>query len=314
MTRSRRLFRFVAAFELVALFATAIAFGASRTSETSTARAQTGISVAIDADPSNGTGPCHPVDSTASLAGGSHEVAVCLAYAPKPIASFTFDLKYDDTLNQAPSVDCQDNCLDANPDANAGSTLGSGTPTIPDLGVGWDCSGGASGPPQGDVDPATGPGHGDAFISCVSPMGPYSSPVDAAYWPLAVVSFNLLASGTDTLTLQNLDLWGADSDRNYVELGSCDYDDEPDIPCYGATIVKTLGSPTNTATATQTPNSTPTQTRTPRPAVGGFAEPPDVAASSAGVMPSHAGVVAVALAGLLVLLTGARYVGTRRRG
>jgi hypothetical protein len=222
------------------------------------------ITLAIDADATNGNGPCDPVDQAADVTGGAHEVAVCLAHAA-PVAAFDFELVYDDTLNKAPEIDCVGpKCLDDNPDANAGATLGSGLPTTPNLGGGWDCSAGGAAPPMGDADPETGPGHGVARLICYTTDTP-TSPENSSYWPLAAVTFNVLASGTDTLTLRNVDI----SDMNGTALGRCNYGGgEPEIPCYGASNVKTFATPTPTGTPTITPTPTPTYTPTITPTPG----------------------------------------------
>ena len=104
----------------------------------------------IDADAWNGA-PCNPVDTSAEVdIGDTNDVAVCLtsAMAPTPspsngVSKFQFDLTYHPALNECPEVNCDfpnTKCLDDNPDANEGTTLGQGVPTVPDLGGGWDCS------------------------------------------------------------------------------------------------------------------------------------------------------------------------------
>ena len=179
--------------------------------------------------------------------------------APQPVGAFEFNLVYDDTLNQCVEKDCltQDparRCLDDNPDANAGATLGSGLTTWPDLGVGWDCDPADAGAePRCDIDLETGPGYGVAHLGCLSTIGPYTSPVDADHWPLAVTTFNVLESGTDTLALRDValaDQDGAESNCNSV------WGDE--IPCYGASNSKTYVTPTPTYTPTPTPTATTT--------------------------------------------------------
>jgi hypothetical protein len=114
----------------------------------------------IDADAWNGTSPCNPVDDTATVSvGATNDIAVCLTSGmvpvqptktpgPDPNANgmrvFRFDLTYHPALNECPEVNCDfsnpvDKCLDDNPDANEGATLGQGAPTVPDLGGGWFC-------------------------------------------------------------------------------------------------------------------------------------------------------------------------------
>ena len=125
----------------------------------------------IDAVPGNGTSPCNPVDAAAAVPLGSHQVAVCIESAPSSLGAFSFTVNFDTALNSCTDVDCTaGDCLDDNPDANDGTTLGSGVPTSPDLGGAWDCN-------IMDLAQPTcahgGAGH--AWMSCWSLTGPYTS-------------------------------------------------------------------------------------------------------------------------------------------
>jgi hypothetical protein len=261
------------------------------------------VHLEIDADATNGTDPCNPMDTTAAT-DGTHKVAVCLTSSSAAPWAFHFDLVYDDTLNRCPEVECSSgNCFDDNPDANLGVT----TFTTPDLGTGWDCSSDAANPPVCDNDEETGPGHGRAFILCDS-RGEPTLPVGAdVSSPLAVVTFDVLAGGTDTLSLENVQVY----DWYGVKILGC----SGSGPCYGASNDKTYVSPTPTYTPTPSPTPTPTATPTPGGAVGGIAEAPDVesgaAASGPGV--SVAGAVTVAMGAALLVATGAWYARRRRR-
>jgi hypothetical protein len=89
----------------------------------------------IDADITNGTRPCDPIDATATVTVGSvHKVGVCLeTYVPNSVQSFELHIRYTGdpdatpptTLNTAATVPyvgkkCGTDpaCLDANPDGN----------------------------------------------------------------------------------------------------------------------------------------------------------------------------------------------------
>ena len=213
----------------------------------------------IDADVTNG-GPCQSVDLTADVS-GTHQVAVCMESAPQHVGFFEFYLVYDDTLNQALEKDCPSGtCLDDNPDANAGGTTWDG-----DLGGGWDCSGGGVAEPRGDIDPTPSDGIGVAHLSCMATSGPYTSPIDYDHWPLAVITFNVVGTGSDTLTLRDVVI----GDETGLEIGSCNPAPVFPISCYAAGNEKTFVTPTPTSTPTPTitptPTSTPTITPTPTP-------------------------------------------------
>ena len=110
-----------------------------------------GPNAQIDADAWNGAGPCKIMDASSTVyIGDTNDVAVCLGDFPAPttgpsngVSKFQFDLTYHPAMNECPESNCDfpnNKCLDDNPDANEGSTLGQGSPTVPDLGGGWDCS------------------------------------------------------------------------------------------------------------------------------------------------------------------------------
>jgi len=133
----------------------------------------------IDADITNGTRPCDPIDDSATVGvGWTHKVGVCLEdYVPNSVNQFELHIRYSGdpnatpptTLNTAatepyggspkscPGGDTR--CVDANPDANDGND-----PTGFKLGGGWDCSAFGLAPPLGE-DPGT-PGVADARIVC----------------------------------------------------------------------------------------------------------------------------------------------------
>jgi hypothetical protein len=107
----------------------------------------------VDANPSNGAGPCDIIDSVVTVPVGSvHEVAVCSdgldADGADDIAgnmddetvnAVAIELDYNPLYNEGTIFDCAggpglaSGCLDDNPDANQGGAVGQ-------LGTGWDCS------------------------------------------------------------------------------------------------------------------------------------------------------------------------------
>jgi len=243
----------------------------------------------LEIDMVQDTGWCDTIDTSASHAegAGSYQVAVCLSDAnplnnevPK---AFQFNLEYNDTLNRCLPVDCdtdaetegiQGTCRDSNPDANDGTPAFS----TPDLGSGWNCNASDVDPPLCDKDPLTGAGHGVAYLSCFSTNAGTLPVSTTTSEPIAVVTFQVLAGGTDNLKLNLVAMYGAAGGFLF-----CDPPPAAPGPCKGATDNKTGGAvatPTNTATATATPScggteqpacptSTPTsraQTKTPTPA------------------------------------------------
>jgi hypothetical protein len=210
------------------------------------AHAQLVFEFAIDADATNGTAPCNPLDATNTVnVGADHEVAVCTVNEPEEdVNAFAFTLTYNPLLNQCktnPSC-TSGGCLDDNPDANAGSTLGSGVPTSPDLGTGWDCTG------FGTTQPSCSAG--EAVVNCLSVNGPYTSG-GLSPFPLAVVTFTVLAGGTDTIVTLAPNVWSS------VESG------ELNPVSVSAEVIKQGPTPANTATPTATATATPTATPCP---------------------------------------------------
>jgi protocatechuate 3,4-dioxygenase beta subunit len=243
----------------------------------------------IDADITNGSGPCAPIDVTSAVAvGQTYQVAVCVAGLPAPLGVFQVDIDYDDTLSVAAEIACPaGDCLDDNPDANAGSTTwGDG------LGDGWDCNILDLSEPVGDRDPETGADHGRASISCWSLVGPYTFGDDESSGVLGLVQFIAIGTGSNGLTLSNVQMGNAMA----AEMGSCNPSTDVPMPCTGAVVEQGevhTGTPTPTpsppivppatgpgATSTATPNAdgtrdsrgvpriTPPATATATPASG----------------------------------------------
>jgi hypothetical protein len=217
--------------------------------------------ISIDMDISDGA--CVDIDPSLVQASGSFQAAVCLVTNPNNVAlaAYRFNLLYDDTIIQAPEVADAGTALDDNPDANVGTTTFT-TATYPlDLGGGWDCSGGVGAFPKGDNNAATGPGNGSAFSGgCGSAAGPNQ----LITGPLAVVSFNIVGSGSTELDLDATSV----TDDFLAEVGSCD--PAVDVPaiCNNGTFSTGAVVPTDTPTATETTapdTETPTATNTTAP-------------------------------------------------
>jgi hypothetical protein len=267
--------------------------------------------VEIDADARNGDGPCDPVDVSAEV-GGRHEVAVCITNAPDSVSAFRFRLVYDSAVDDCVEEECPpespDWCVDANPDLNDGLTLGSGSPTDPDLGDGWRCPWegshiGSAYPVCDDSNTA----EVDAALMCLTPFPLCTSPLNADPWPLAAVAFDAASPGVDSLGLKDVELFACDVSW----LGSCNFDSPrpQEVPCFGATLNVQEWTPT------PSPTPTPTATSTPGGAVGGMAEPPDIESEAAASGPgaSVAGAAAVAMGAALLAAAGGWYARRRRR-
>jgi len=210
----------------------------------------------IDADATNGTAPCDPIDATNTVdVGDPHEVAVCTQNEPDKATppgkddtnAFSFNFTYDDDLNSCVSPDCGKVAAcanDDNPDANVGSSLGSGSPTSPNLGTGWDCS------VSGTTEPVCSAGTGS--MACFSIAGPYTSG-GLSPFPLAVIEFTAIAAGTDTI-VTDTNVWsGVESGELNPASVSGDVVKEPPPPTDTPTPTNTPVPPTDTPTATPVP-------------------------------------------------------------
>jgi hypothetical protein len=144
--------------------------------------------------------------------------------------------------------------LDDNPDANAGSTAFSS----PDLGNGWACSGLFGGFfPVGDRNPSSGPGKGDAFVTCDHYTGG-TYHLAGESLPLDLITFEAVNVGVDNLAFGDLTRLAWQS----TTIAICDPDSARAMPCDGATISIV---PVPTATATPSPTRSPTPTLSPTP-------------------------------------------------
>jgi hypothetical protein len=213
----------------------------------------------VDADPTNGTRPCDPIDSTRTVqVGQTYDVALCLeGYTPNALEAFLLRLYYGgaDAINTSPTLEGPAPMLDLNPDANDGDSAAGLS-----LGSGWDCSGFGIFPPVGD-DLGTPPPPGnaalcldqygqavplcrDAVISCNANLASEDLDLSANPGLLATVEFTATGEGTEQLT------WGDDTQiggPDLVQLGGGSLASEgfcgSDVPseqiqCLGATIRK----------------------------------------------------------------------------
>jgi len=151
--------------------------------------------MAIDADTTNGTRPCDPIDSTRLRAptGGTYTVAICLVDSQGAPDGFEARVIWSGGAANAPEVADVGGALDDNPNFNqAPGPLGSG----PD----WSCSGFGLSFPTAD-DPTT---HGttDAHIVCYEKTFSAGA-LTAEPGLLATLTMAAKGGGTETFTLSN---------------------------------------------------------------------------------------------------------------
>ncbi len=238
------------------------------------AQAQAEASVRLDMNPNNGSGPCNPIDDSVDVSQGSeYTVAICLTGSDTPPNSFEAHINHDDSIGQCVPVDCPDNqCLDGNPDANAGNT----TFSTPSLGNGWDCFVADISPPScKDVA-------GQISIACINPNEPGTLPVgQGVSSPVAVIHFKAASQGTDSLSIFSATAAAHDLSTIFV----CD---EEGGSCRGGTVV--VGPPApESPTPVETAVETPAPGITP-PTVG----PVDSTATAAAAAPAATAAAAAA--------------------
>jgi len=260
---------------LVAALSTFAVLGAD--GGTPTANAQDDMAtLALDMDPTNGSGPCNPIDDSRNVGiGDTYQVAVCLVDAVKPPAAFQFGLLYDDNLNQCVPSECDPaGCVDGNPDANAGATTWGNT----SLGSGWDCYIMQVSPPTCDKDPDTGAGHGNAHIKCLSTQQPTLDAGEGISAPIAMVNFKALGEGTDSFALDDTHAFDA-------EVATLVRSDSP--AAGGSVSASNAAAPTANASVTPSAGATPGGETTP----GG-----EVATPNPGAGPTATAAAATAVA------------------
>ena len=253
----RTVFRLLAMPGVAGLLA-GIALAGVLTSDPSSAGAQAPPEIAIDADITNGAGPCDPVDASLNVSQSqTFDVAVCLLdnVTGVAVAGYEFRVLYDGTILSATGGTNTAPGLDANPDANAGTTVFTSATYPNDLGGGWDCTAGGISGPNPDQDGIAGNANGSAFSGG---CGTNAGPATLITGPLAVITFTASAGPSTALTLANVNI--VDNDLN--ELGTCNPSISVPATCTGATI-NVVGAPTNTPTNTPTQTRTPTSTSTP---------------------------------------------------
>jgi hypothetical protein len=202
-----------------------------------------GPALRFDLNVDNNGGPCASIEDEAEIgAGQTLRIAVCFDESPTlPLAAFRFRVLYDDTVVIAPEVADEGPALDDNPDANAGST----TFSDPDLGGGWDCSGGVGSFPMGDEDGAPGNGQGSAYSGG---CGGIPGPNRLMRGPLAVIEFRGVGPGETTLRFSQASV----TDDSPAEVGSCEPSADIPMDCSTATVRVSGEAPTPTPESGET--------------------------------------------------------------
>ena len=131
------------------------------------------------------------------------------------LGAVDFRLYYDDT-RLTPVVVAGDSNLDGNPDFNDG-----------ELGTAWNC--GAGGGPTPDLDPAPGPDHGMAFLSCFTTGG---GSTIASATVVATLQLHVAASGTSNITIGYAHFSHYDS----TDLITCDAAGGGIVRCAGGSV------------------------------------------------------------------------------
>jgi hypothetical protein len=203
----------------------------------------------IDADATNGSRPCAPIDATANvIIGDTHTVGVCIeTYEPNSIYSFELHVRYSGdpdatpptNINVATEVADVAPALDDNPNANdgEGATM---------LGSGWDCTSFGILFPKGE-DPST-PNVADAVIVCNADL--VSPDLDLAADPglLATIEFTAgMTPGDDLIDFGPIDQRNANKvfdprpGGGAARCGTAQAADR--VGCFGAVIHKTPPPP-----------------------------------------------------------------------
>ncbi len=141
-------------------------------------------------------------------------IDVVLGKSATDISALQFTIMYDDTL-LAPILG-DSGTVNGNPDFNDGV-----------LGTAWSC-GLSPGSGTPDSDPATGPGHGVATLSCFTTTTPAMLTAPTV---IATLRLTAVAPGES-----NLEITGLVSDFDGVQLGSCEPGFDIDMTCVGGTL------------------------------------------------------------------------------
>jgi hypothetical protein len=189
-----------------------------------------GPTLSLDADTSNG-GPCAVIDPEVTVKPGQpFQVAVCMTGLTQSVAAFQMDFIYDDTVINAPEIALEDDALDDNPDANAGTTTWGES-----LGEGWTCDIlGLGLQPIGDNIPDSGPGAGLAQIDCWTMSNSPTLGDDEQAGVLAVISFNGAPDKVGSTTIEPSDV--TIGTYTGAEIGSCNPATTTPLTCGNATV------------------------------------------------------------------------------
>lgn len=231
---------------LFALIVPAIMFRGSGGSSVS-ADVQTSGHLHIDADPTNGAGPCDIIDAMRTVAPSTvFTVAVCMDGANLAPISGGFNtaqitMTYGPELTAANVASDLTTDLNSNPDWNQAGLSGPQS---------WDCNqlNNLAAAPKASPSPA--------FMSCTTTSSS-DQPVTGTVL-LATVTFTAASNGTTALT------FGGVADTNILA-GANEADCGSGFTCTSATIQVGLATPTPTPTPTNTPTPTPTLTPTSTP-------------------------------------------------
>jgi hypothetical protein len=239
-------------FVLPAVALLAIAAGALTGAITSggMASAGSGPFLAIDADPTNGSRPCSPVDATRTGAptAGSYDIAVCLVNGAGSPDAFEFRVIWSGGVATAPEVADAGDALADNPDFNEGAAPNG-------FGTNWSCNSfGLSFPVANDPSTA---GVNDARIVCNEKT--FAAGTMTAE-PGLLGTLHMTASGTGFMTFE----FGTDSNFNSPAFNNINC---ASVTCVGATVEQGSGGtqPSPTATFTPTSTSTPCTGNCPTP-------------------------------------------------
>ena len=245
----------------------------------------------------NGDGWCDPdhIDSTTTeYVGETHQIAVCVANLPAAVQEFEAMITYDSALDSCTDEECPEgtDCLDDNPDANAGETTWGDR-----LGDGWICRfqldqfAGSQFQAQSvrDEPICTIPrtqvfsSTQTAWIHCQG-SGDYQLGGEGEWGALAVLTLNVIGAGTDNVSISGLEVSGGEYTL------TCALPEAPNgdslttippttMPCQGATDIKRQQERHRS-----TPEPSPTSTATPKPPTV-TPPPPPTATPSGGAGP-----------------------------
>ena len=205
----------------------------------------------LDADPSNGTGPCNPIDAsrTGAPTTGTYAVAICLDENGGPPDAFEITLNYSGSpasIVSAVAGPTTGDALDANPDFNqAVGPAGSGT--------NWSCTGLGFALPIATPSPAHLLCNNKSFVAG-----------ELTASPGLLATFTLTANGSGPVTFS----FSTDGTAGVNSPVGTNLVCGVDMLCPGGTVTQGGGAvatdtPTATPTATRTSTATPTRTNTP---------------------------------------------------